>query len=657
MGDRPTYDFSGYATKADIECADKRIITPEAFKHMDGMTVPLVWQHGHNSPDNVLGHALLEARSDGVYAYGFFNETTQGQNAKQLVAHKDVRALSIWANGLVEKVIRGTKSVLHGTIREVSLVLSGANPKALIDYVSIQHSDGEIEQCADEAVIYTGLEIVHGVLNDEVTELQHESLKEIYDSMSEEQKNLVHFMLATAIGSDNTDVKQSDESDDKDLKQSDESVDKEGTDNNMTHNVFEKANSTDTTDRHYISHEDKLGIFQDAMRMGSMKEAVEAYALKHGIDSIDTLFPDAKAVTTTPEFDKRRTEWVAGVLNGTRHTPFSRIKSLSADITHADARAKGYVKGNLKKEEFFAVAKRVTTPQTIYKKQALDRDDMIDITDFDVVAWLKGEMRLMLEEELARAILISDGRDVEDEDKIQEDKIRPIATDHELYVTQVYVNIDDANSDYYEVIEAILRARRYYKGTGMPKFYTTEVILTEMLLTKDSFGRRRFRSVDELAIELRVSEVVPVEPMEDEADLIGIVVNLADYTIGADRGGEVNFFDDFDIDYNKYKYLYETRVSGALTKIKAALVIKKTAGTNVLVTPNAPTFVASTGVVTIPTQTGVVYKDASDDSTLTAGAQTALDAGATLNVQAVPATGYYFATNREDQWSFTRPLA
>lgn len=699
MGVKPKPDFGGYATKAGLKCSDGRTITPEAFKHMDKVTVPLVWQHGHNSPDNVLGHVDLEARDDGVYCYGYFNDTKQGENAKKLVHHKDIRALSIFANGLVEKLIGGTKAVLHGMIREVSLVLSGANPGAMIDYIAIQHSDDpeDVTISTTEAIIHTGLELEHAdrtysettetkrvvSVNGTVTrtenntntntsvisrpdaevmysdvDVEHATVKEIYDSLNEDQKGVVNYLVATALkASTDKSAKQSaTNKDDETTSTTDDTDKKEGT-GEMRHNVFEKDSAKKDGDAKTLSHADVKGIVADAMRMGSLKEAVEAYALKHGIENIDVLFPDAKAVTATPEFDKRRTEWVAGVLNGTRHTPFSRIKSLTADITHEDARAKGYVKGNLKKEEFFSVAKRVTTPQTIYKKQKLDRDDILDITDFDVVAWLKSEMRLMLEEELARAVLIGDGREVDDEDKIQEDKIRPIVTDHELYVTQVNVNLLNASSDYYEVVEAILRARRHYKGTGMPTLYTTEVHLTEMLLTKDAFDRRRFRTVDELANELRVAGIVTVEPMEDDPDLIGILVNLADYTIGADRGGDINFFDDFDIDYNQYKYLYETRVSGALTKIKSAVVVRQTATDLTLVAPNSPTFVASTGVVTIPSQTGVVYKNADTNATLSSGAQAALDPGETLNVQAVPDTGYYFATNRDDQWSFKRPAA
>lgn len=703
MSDKP--DFGGYATKAGLKCSDGRTITPEAFKHMNGVKVPLVWQHGHNDPDNVLGHVMLEARKDGVYAHGFFNNTKSGQNAKALVEHEDINALSIYANQLVEKA----KSVLHGMIREVSLVLSGANPGALIDYVNVAHADGGTEVLDDEAIIYTGLTIEHGdktygsrtsskteelvdgvvvstrtsssesvntikekpSLDMAYSDLAHKkaddgaTAQDVYDSLSDDQKNLVHYMIGAALqaaqdkkAQHSATQKTEDTTGEGDLKH------KEGPDDmTSTHNVFEK-NGTAGGEKHVLSHDDMKGIVADAIKVGSLKEAVESYALAHGIENIEVLFPDAKSLTDRPEFNKRRTEWVAGVINGTRHSPFARVKSLTADLTFEEARAKGYIKGSLKKEEFFSVSKRVTTPTTIYKKQKLDRDDIIDITDFDVVAWLKMEMRMMLEEELARAILIGDGRAVDDEDKIKDPAgategagIRAIANEHELYATTVNVNILDASSDYNEIVEAVLRARRFYKGTGTPTFYTTELILTEMLLTKDGFNRRRWNTVQELATALRVSDVVAVEVMEDEPDLVGIVVNLADYNVGADRGGEVNLFDDFDIDYNQYKYLIETRVSGALVKIKSALIVRQVAGTDVLVAPNAPTFVEATGVVTIPTQTGVVYKNFDTGATLTGGAQAALAPGASLHVLAVPAAGYYFATNAEDEWTFTRPAA
>jgi hypothetical protein len=593
-------DFSGYATKAGLKCSDGRTIMPEAFKHMDGKTVPLVWQHGHNSPENVLGHAVLEAREDGVYAYGYFNDTHPGENAKRLVQHNDIKNLSIYANQLVEKA----KSVFHGVIREVSLVLSGANPGALIDFVAIQHSDGDTEVLDDEAVIYTGLEIQHDDSSNDDNQngsVSHEddddddddddtTVQDIYDSLSEEQKNVVHYMIGAALEA--AGKKGDAEHSDKD-EEDDDLSHKEGS---QEMNVFEQNGKTgkEGGDKHVLTHDAIKGIITDADKMGSLKEAVEAYALAHGINDIELLFPDYRTQDATPEWIKRRTEWVAGVLNGVRSNPFTRLKTRHADITHEEARAKGYIKGDMKKEEFFGVAQRTTGPQTIYKKQQLDRDDILDITDFDVVAWLKSEMRIMLEEELARAILVGDGREVTDEDKIRDPAgasegsgVRSILNDHELYAHKVPVTLPEPESpgdpvDYEPVVEAVARARRFYKGSGTPTLYTTEAIKTEMLLSKDNFGRRRYNTDAELASALRVSAVVSVEAMEDLTEgegnnLLGIIVNLADYSVGADKGGEVNFFDDFDIDFNQYKYLIETRVSGALTKVKSALVLERAA--------------------------------------------------------------------------------
>jgi hypothetical protein len=631
---------------------------------MDKVTVPLVWQHGHNSPDNVLGHAVLEARPDGVYAYGFFNETPQGQNTKALVMHKDINKLSIYANQIVEKLVSNAKQVLHGMICEVSLVLRGANPGAVIDYVRVAHADGEIETLEDEAIIHTGLEI-EITADEEVVAHAEQTLKDVYETLTEEQKSVVHYMVSVALETSQGDpAAHSDGSKTDDKDNEGELAHQEGSDMTTKHNVFEQGGDT-KVEKHTLSHSDMTEILDDAKKPGNtLRTAVESYAVKHGITDIDVLFPDAKSLQDRPEFNKRRTEWVAGVLNGTRHSPFSRVKSIVADLTQDAARARGYIKGSYKKEEWFGVTKRTTTPTTVYKKQKLDRDDIVDITDFDVVAWMKMEMRMMLDEEIARAILIGDGRAVDDEDKIRDPAaavdgagIRSIANEHELYATTVRVNIDDASSTYEEVIEGLLRARKYYKGTGTPTFYTTEAVIVEMLLCKDGNQRRYYNSVQELASALMVSAIVAVEPMEQEDDLVGIIVNLDDYNIGADRGGEINTFDDFDIDYNQYKYLMETRLSGALVKIKSALIIRKVASTDVLVAPTVPTFVASTGVVTIPTKTGVVYKNETTNATLSAGAQTALAAGASIKVIAVPASGYYFSTNAEDQWTFTRDAA
>jgi len=669
-------DFSGYATKAGLKCTDGRTIMPDAFKHQDETRVPLVWQHGHNDPENVLGHTILENRMDGVYAYGYFNDSPKAFHTKKLIQHGDITMMSIWANDLIERSGR----VLHGAIREVSLVLSGANPGAIIENVTIRHSDGDEMTMEDEAIIYTGLNFEHSgttdkappeketepmkFTKDEEEELVHadttatptdngsssgesdKTIEEVYNSMTQEQKDVLHFMVGEALaqgGGDNT-AAQSAIDDEK-------TEDDHEKGNSMKHNVFE----TEETDKEpVLSHSDVKGIIADATRSGSLKDAVENYALSHGITNIDLLFPDAVAVDNVPEFIQRRVEWVATFLGGVRKSPFSRIKTFGADITLDDARAKGYVKGTLKKEEFFGVTRRVTTPTTIYKKQTLDRDDIVDISDFDVVAWLKSEMRLMLDEEIARACLIGDGRDPADGDKINEGNIRPIANDHELFVTTINVNLGDASSSVQEVVDAIVANRKFYKGTGQPNMYVSETLISKFMLLKDTVGRRIYNNLNEVASELRVANIIPVEILEDVPSIQAIIVNPTDYVLGATRGGEVSMFDDFDIDYNKQKYLIETRVSGALTRLKSALVVKTTAAGNVLVAPTPPTFVNATGVVTIPTVTGVVYKNADTSATLVAGAQAALSVGSTLNVQASPASGYYFATSEDDYWSFTR---
>lgn len=647
-------DFSGYATKANLKCTDGRTIMPNAFQHQDNSRVPLVWQHGHNDPENVLGHAILENRADGVYAYGFFNESTKASHAKGLLEHQDINMMSIWANQLIER----SGKVIHGAIREVSLVLSGANPGALIESVTIRHSDGDEYTVDDEAIIYTGLEF----------ELKHESgalmpdaqpvasaaavdpestIQDVYDSMNEAQKEVLHYMVGEALDS----VQQSDIDEDNTI----EHGNIEG-ESQMT-NVFEKNGGGEGTP--VISHSDIQGIVADATKFGSLRNAVENFALSHGITDIDTLFPEAQAVDMMPEWFSRRTEWVNSLLGATRKSPFSRIKTLSADLTEPEARAKGYITGNLKKEEFFSVSKRVTTPTTIYKKQKLDRDDMIDITDFDVVTWLKQEMRLMLDEELARAILVGDGREAGTDDKINTENIRPIAYDHELYTTVINVNVNDASSSQQEVIDAVVLNRSKYKGTGTPNFYTTEAQIAKFLLMKDTLGRRIYTNLGELASELRVAAIIPVEVLEADSSIIGIIVNPVDYVLGADNGGSVSMFDDFDIDYNQYKYLIETRVCGALVKLKSAMVIKSQPSANVLVVPASPAFVNSTGVLTITNQTGVVYTRTVNGANPTvvnaAGSPyAAIAAGSSITITATPAAGYYFATSDDDTWVFTR---
>jgi HK97 family phage prohead protease len=570
-------DFSGWATRANLRCSDGRIILPGAFAHQDKAQVPLVWQHGHSEPTNVLGHAILENRDEGVYAYGYFNGTEQANTARTLIQHKDISALSIFANQLVEKA----KQVSHGVIRELSLVLAGANPGALIDNIELQHADGDVVVLEDEAVIFTGESLTHDDDPDDDTEEEPSeeeegpTVQDVYDEMSDDQKEVVHYMVGAALESSATSEQDQSNSVTHSEPQEEPHV--------MKRNVFEQNGSTKEVKHTSLSKNDTKEIFADAARVGSLKEAVETYALKHGIEDIDVLFPEVRPIDATPQFDTRRIEWVAEVLSSCSKTPFTRIKSLFADITVDEARAKGYIKGNMKKEEFFGVAKRVTTPATVYKKQKLDRDDILDITDFDVVAWLKAEMRLMLNEELARAILLGDGRDVADEDKIRDPMgaaegagIRSVLNDHELYVHQATVDL--SGGDPSDFIDAVVTNMQFYKGTGAPDLYTTLPRLTQLMLAKDTLGRRLYPNLSELTSAMGVVEINTVQVMEDIPDLIGILVNLNDYTVGTDRGGDVSMFDFFDIDYNQYKYLIETRCSGALTKIRSAIVITDSAG-------------------------------------------------------------------------------
>lgn len=574
------FDFSGYATKNDLKCTDGRTIRKDAFKHNDGQTVPLVWQHLHNDPSNILGHAVLENRSDGVYAYATFNDTANAINAKQLVKHGDIKALSIYANQLKQQ---GT-DVFHGAIREVSLVLTGANPGALIDNLSFSHSDGTYDTDESEAVIYTGLEF--SIEEDKTLDHadkeepmpKEKTVKDVFDELTEEQKNVVYFMIGQALedASGENDMEQSDAS-----SEDDSITHSENGGTQMKKNVFEKEGQEEKV----LTHANFQEIVKDTKNYnGSLKEAFLAHAGTYGIDDIDVLFPDAQTVTPTPNYISREMGWVAGVLSGTMHSPFSRIKSTAADITADEARAKGYVTGALKKEEVIKLLKRVTNPTTVYKKQKLDRDDIVDITDMDVVAWLKMEMRMMLDEELARAVLVGDGRAADNEDKINEENIRPIFSDDDMYAHHIFVENDVTVSD---LIDEYIKAREFYKGSGNPKLYTTTKHLNEMLLAKDTLGRRLYNSKAELANALLVSDIVEVPVMENVSrtaeieeedvtvDLLGIIVNLKDYNMGADKGGSVNMFDDFDIDYNQYKYLIETRVSGALVAPKSAIVIEK----------------------------------------------------------------------------------
>lgn len=568
-----TYDFSGWATRNNLRCSDGRTIMKDAFKHNDGQTVPLVWNHQHNDPLNVLGHALLENRDEGVYAYCKFNETESGKNAKLLVEHGDVSSLSIYANQLKQK----GSNVLHGAIREVSLVLAGANPGAFIDAV-IRHG----ETSDEEAIIYTGKNIylyhsdekkedepVDEKKPDEKKDTE-ETVADVFNTLTEKQKTVVYAMIGQALEEKEESEDNNDNNDNNDSK---------GGNKTMKHNVFDKEDAK----KDVLSHSDLEAIFADAKRYGSLKDSV----LAHGIEQIDYLFPDAKNVTDIPQFIQRDMGWVQKVMNSVHHTPFSRIKSVLADITEDDARAKGYIKGTLKKDEVFTLLKRTTTPTTIYKKQKLDRDDVVDITDFDVVAWLKSEMRVMLDEEIARAALVGDGRLSSSDDKINEQNIRPIWKDDDLYTIKAPVTVAanaTADDKAKAFIRAAIKSRKNYKGSGEPTLYTTEDVLTDCLLMEDTTGRVIYDSVSKLATALRVKEIVTVPVMENLSrddngttySLMGIIVNLTDYNIGADKGGAVNMFDDFDIDYNAQKYLIETRCSGALIKPYSAIALELT---------------------------------------------------------------------------------
>jgi len=566
------YDFSGWATRNDLQCADGRVIRRDAFKDCDGIKVPLVWNHDHATATNVLGHALLENRKDGVYTYGWFNETEKGQIAKELVSHGDITQLSIYAN----KLKQVGHDVVHGAIREVSLVLAGANPGAKIEETMVHSEDSEF---GDEGVIYTGepIQLYHSEEAAEETEeaLEHadskpdegeekmneETVQDVVDSMTDKQRRVMYALIGMAADSKETEKKEDDEEE-----------------TEVKHNIFE----TDEAQGNTLSHSEMQTIISDAKRYGSMKDSFMAHAAEYGIESIDMLFPEPKTMNNPPEFISREMSWVGKVMNGVHHTPFSRVKSMFADITEDDARARGYIKGNLKKDEVFTLLKRTTTPITVYKKQKLDRDDVIDITDFDVIAWLKSEMRMMLDEELARAFLIGDGRLSSSDDKINEGNIRPIVSDADLYTIKKKVTVKTSATDSEKAkafIRMAVKSRKEYKGSGSPTLFTTEDWLTECLLLEDTTGRRLYADENALRSAMRVSSIVTVPVMEgvkgpSSGDLMGIIVNLNDYNVGADKGGAVNMFDNFDIDYNQMKYLIETRCSGALIKPYSAIVLE-----------------------------------------------------------------------------------
>lgn len=589
------YDFSGYATRNDLKCSDGRTIRSGAFKDCDGKVVPLVWQHQHGDPMNVLGHALLKAVGDGVRAYCSFNDTDPAKQARSLVLHGDVNQLSIYANNLVQK----NGDVLHGAIKEVSLVIAGANPGAMIDEITMAHGEDGV---TDEAIIYNNdiidefdCEIKHSDESVEAETIEHsdtesntesdkksddgETIQDVIDTMNEKQLNVMNYAIKMAVAKALDSVEEDQEDNNE-----------KGEDKEMAHNLFESDNDyKGVVDQPALTHSQIETIINDA-KSGTvtMKGSFLAHADEYGIKDIDWLFPEAKNLQDKPEFISRKMEWVSVVMSGIHRTPFSRIKSMFADITEDAARAKGYIKGNLKKEEVFSLLKRTTDPTTIYKKQKLDRDDVVDITDFDVIAWIKAEMRIMLEEEIARAILVSDGRLNSDDDKIKEDHVRPIWKEADLFCIKKEVTIgadDDATAKNF--IRTAIKSRKDYRGSGNPILFTTEDFLTDMLLLEDSIGHALYETEAQLATKLRVSKIVTVPVMENLTrqvvksgqaytnTLMGIIVNLNDYNVGADKGGAVSMFDDFDIDFNQMKYLMETRISGAMTKPFSAIVLEK----------------------------------------------------------------------------------
>lgn len=608
------YDFSGYATRANVRCADGRIILKDAFKDQDGAKIPIVWQHQRNDPDNVLGHGILENREDGVYVYGVLNNSPKARRTKALLEHGDIEALSIFANNLVE----ARKQVSHGVIREVSIVIAGANPGARIDNVTIQHGtdiilddSAAVIQCED----VSEFELNHVDDEEDDTDTSKNNgptAKEVFNTLNSDQKQLFYAAVAHALGENDSDD-EGEEEDDKSTQHSAEDENDKGGNPDMKWNAFE-GEGADTGKTKTLSHAAGVEIIKAAKKNGgSLREAFNDYfiehadeyglnkedVIEHGIENLEVLFPEAKAITQTPDMIMRQQEWVPKVWGATRKSPFSRIKSITADITKDDARAKGYIKGNKKIEEKFAMLKRTTTPQTVYKHQRLDRDDVLDITDFNVIVWMKAEMRTMLMEELARAVLVGDGRGLSDEDHISHEHIRPVYLDDELYSIHKLVDIkadDDTKTEKADaILDAVYEAREEYRGSGSPTFFCPSSIVTIMLLARDNIGRRLYNTQAELASALRCKEIVEVPVMDNltretgssdddlpagykkstKYDLLGIMVNLVDYTNGADRGGEVSLFDDFDLEFNKYTYLIETRVSGALYRPKSAIVLEK----------------------------------------------------------------------------------
>ena len=631
------YDFSGWATKNNIKCSDGRTIMPNAFKDDDGQKVPLVWNHQHNDPAEILGHALLENRAEGVYAYCKFNDTESGQNAKKLVVNGDIDRLSIYANKLKSHM----NNVTHGCIREVSLVLAGANPGAFIDSVITHSEDGDDEE---EGIIYTDEDLEIKVDNDvkddenedldiveaeeviddtdeesdesedntegnedseEVEHSDEETVEDVFNTLNEDQQAVAYILIGAAsegkdLSSDaefKVTVQNMMESLNDKQKEAvyalvgaasegnsnnEKNKDNEGEDSSMKHNVFENEEMNDTL----VHSEIIADALADAKKYGSMRESFLEHAAANNIQNVDYLFPEAKELNTPPVVIKDNEEWVNVIMNSVRRSPFSRVKTTFAKMDENTARAKGYIKGKMKVDIALSLLKRVTTPTTVYIKNTMDRDDVIDITDFDVVTWLKGEMRGQLNKELALAMLLGDGRNVSDDNKINEQNIRPIVSDDNLYTIKYeiksgrdYKNTGNSASDndslYKGIIRGAIKSRKEYKGSGKPTFFTTEDILTDLLLIEDQNGRVIYDSIEKLATAMRVSKIVTVPEMESRTDIYGIIVNFNDYTAGADKGGHVGMFDDFDIDYNQMKYLMETRMSGALTVPYSAIVLKK----------------------------------------------------------------------------------
>lgn len=746
-------DFSGYVTRNNIRCADGRTILENAFSGNHQGTVPLVWEHGRKDVENILGRVELENRPDGVFGHAFFNKSRKGQHAKASVQNGDVKCLSIFADSLRERVTsmaHKLRDVAEGNIREVSLVIAGANPGATIETVNLAHSsDGE--EYLDEALITFGeplvtVELNHSAEDEESEEtLEHaadDSAADILETLNPTQKKAVYFLLSQAMThsaiqhSDESDSDDDTDSTDGDENQAtddesgadDNAEDESGTDpdnpdatkdaeaedesdadaddadaatdensdsdaeaddednpeagdavqhgknhtqegNSMTWNAFSHAagggattldGKTVTLEHGATSRKEAVQkIIKATMRGGDLKTALEDYviehgvmvggSLEHGIENIDYLFPDPKSLTNEPTLLARRQEWVSKVLDGVKKQPMARIRTIHADITMEEARARGYVKGNFKEEEFFELIKRDTTPQTVYKRQTLHRDDVVDIVDLDVIAWMKAEMKLMLDEEIASAILIGDGRSSGDNDKIKVANVRPIASDSDLYVTNVKVNLDDANSSMEELVDRVIENRSEWRGTGTPTFYTSGWVVAKFLNTKDSMGRRIYSNLSEVAAVLRVAAIVEVEVFTRDTNLLGIMVNLDDYSIGTDKGGQATMFDDFNLEYNKLQYLLETRLSGALTRPKSAIVFRKTAASDTEVVPVAPTRVGNT--ITVPTVTGVVYKDAAG-TTLVTGSPTTLTVGQKLVVKASAASGKYLASDAQATWPY-----